>query len=130
MSSFSIKRNYGKNFNKRHHVLSFNGVILSISNSGLYNNGNNFRYCKHYAFNALINYYYNTYQINTRIYEQLKKINNFEYLISDDNEIYKYVPPETINRINKFIDEQIIKMKIRDKIIENKDEVCPETSQL
>lgn len=130
LSSFSIKRNYEKNFNKIHHPLTFNGKSLNISNSGLYNNGNNFRYCKHYAFNALINYYYNTYQINTRIYEQLKKINNFEYLISNDNDIYKYVPEETINRINKFIDEQIIKMKIRDKIIEDKDEVSPETRVL
>lgn len=130
LSSFSSKRNYGKNFDKNHHALMFNGKSMSISNSGLYNNGNNFRYCKHYAFNAMINYYYNTYQINDRIYKQLKKINNFEYFIYNDKEILKFVPKETLDRINDMINHEIHKMRIRDKLIEDKDEVGPETSQL
>ena len=126
LSSFTYKKKYGTENESRHHTLTFNTVSLSISDSGLYNNPNNFKYCKHYVFNAMINYYYNTYQINTRIYKQLKNINNYEYFIYNDNDIYKYVPQETIDRIDNLINEQIIKMKIRDKLIEDKDEVSSE----
>lgn len=131
LSSFTYKKKYGiKNKSTIHHKITFNGKSLSISNSGLFNNSNNLRYCKHYAFNAMINYYYNTYQINDRIYKQLKKINNFEYFIYNDKEILKFVPKETLDRINDMINHEVHKMRIRDKFIEDKDEVGPETSQL
>lgn len=130
LSSFTFKKKYGVDNNTPYYSLIFNGKSIHLHISELGNNPDNFKYCKHYIFNAMMNYYFNTYQINNRIYEQLKKINNFEYLITDNKDILKYIPINTINKINEVIDNEVHKMRIRDKIIENKDEVSPETRVL
>lgn len=130
LSSFTFKKKYGVDNNTPYYSLIFNGKSIHLHISELGNNPDNFKYCKHYIFNAMMNYYFNTYQINNRIYEQLKKINNFEYLITDNKDIMKYIPINTINKINEVIDNEVHKMRIRDKIIENKDEVSPETRVL
>lgn len=122
LSVFSDKRVYDRSYNRKHHTLSFNHSTISISNNALNNNYSNFRYCRFYVLMATANYYYNTCQINTRIYNQLKSVFSNECLVGNIKDIAKNIPKSTLDRIDQFINEQVHKMKIRDKIISENEE--------
>ena len=97
------------------YYLMFNYKYIIISKTELYYDVSLIKYCRHFMFLKIINYFYNSNQINEKTYKCLIDINNREHLVFNECDIYSKVPMKTIEKLDNFITNFLDNLNLNDK---------------
>lgn len=94
--------------------LRLNDNYLNITSSDINNDIRLFHYCRYYLFKRLIEYYYNNGKITTKLFNILNTININIHLLCMVDECEKRFPKQTKDKIDRFIDDELYRLKLRE----------------